>query len=260
MTKARGLLIVGLLLCATPSLADPIDLSFEGGTLTDTGWESMGLVSVTGGLAFPPIAPLAGEGAFALLDSGDPLFTDDSASAADLAAFLGTDLSAYSGGSALRGSWDLNAGDRWTFWFNFVTTEPDGLQCENFTVVCNDAALFVQTSAGTLVRQEILGDRSVVGGFGTTGWQQFEFTAETAGTYVIGMGVFNHPSTDEISSSYLAVDKFEVLSLGEVPPPPGPVDVPEPSTLLLLTAGWGTAFVSRRFVGAPKERRRLRTL
>lgn len=246
MTKARGLLIVGLLLCGTPAFAGPLNLSFETGLTPE--WTTLGMVSVEQSASLPEgigifdVVPTDGNN-FALLSSGE---NDSSASTSDLEAFFGMSsgaLSAYGGGSGLKRNFDLGVGDMWSFDFNFVTGE----ETANF----NDAALFVMND-GILVNTVQLADVAEVGGYGSTGWVPYSFTATAAGNYLIGVGVFNHPSTDNTISSYLAVDNFEVISLeGEVPPP---TSVPEPGTLLLLTAAFGTTFVSRRFFAAPKKR------
>jgi hypothetical protein len=250
MTKARGLLIVGLLLLAQPTFAGPLNLSFESGLAE---WTTIGLVedvataSLPEGVGAFTVNPTDGA-RFALLESGD----FDSASTADLETFFGMSagsLSAYGGGSGLKRTFDLGVGDMWSFDWNFVAGESDA--------TFNDAALFVMND-GIVVHQQQLANVEEVGGHGSTGWQPFQFTATATGSYLIGVGVFNHPSADNAISSYLAVDNFEVIPLEGGPPQPTPM--PEPSTLLLLTAAWGTAFVSRRFVGSPKERRQLRTL
>jgi hypothetical protein len=104
-----------------------------------------------------------------------------------------------------------------------------------------------------LVQTVQLANVTEVGGYGSTGWQPYSFTATTGGNYLIGVGVFNHPDFDNTVASYLAVDNFEVIPLeGQEPPT---TEVPEPATLLMLTAGWGTAVVSRRYFGGRKERK-----
>jgi hypothetical protein len=243
MTKARGLLIVGLLLCGNPSFAGPLNLSFESGLSPE--WTTIGVVSIEQSASLPEgigafnVLPTDGAN-FALLSSGD---NNTSASTSDLESFFGMSagsLSAYGGGSGLKRNFDLAVGDMWSFDWNFVTGEgsPD----------FNDAALFVMND-GILVQTVQLANVTEVGGFGSTGWQPYSFTATAAGNYLIGVGVFNHPDFDNTVASYLAVDNFEVIPLeGQVP-------VPEPATLLMLTAGWGTAVASKRYFAGRKERK-----
>jgi hypothetical protein len=244
MTKARGLLIVGLLLFAQPTYAGPLNLGFESGLAE---WTTIGLVEDVASASLPEgigafnVTPTEGA-RFALLESGD----FDSASTTELETFFGMSagsLSQYGGGSGLKRTFDLAEGDMWSFDWNFVAGESDA--------TFNDAALFVMND-GILVHTEQLANVEEVGGHSSTGWQPFSFTATAGGSYLIGVGVFNHPSGDNAISSYLAVDNFEVIPLEGGPQPPTPM--PEPSTLLLLSAAWGTAFVSRRFVGSSKAR------
>jgi hypothetical protein len=253
MTKSRGLLIVGLLLCGTPAFAGPLNLSFESGLSPE--WATIGIVTVETAASLPEgigifdVGPTNGTN-FALLSSGD---NNSSASTGALESFFGMSagaLSAYSGGSGLKRNFDLGVGDMWSFDWNFTTGELD----DQF----NDAALFVMND-GILVQTVQLANVTEVGGFGSTGWQPYSFTATAAGNYLIGVGVFNHPNSDTNTvASYLAVDNFQVIPLeGQEPPP---TSVPEPATLLMLTAGWGTAFVSRRYFGGRKERKQKETL
>src|SRR5688572_13250952 len=88
MTKARGLLIIGLLLCARPGFADVISLD-------GVEWTTTGLVSVQEGpLALPPdfpgftVVPTGDNAFWALLESGDPL-TGAGVSATQLEEFFG---------------------------------------------------------------------------------------------------------------------------------------------------------------------------
>jgi hypothetical protein len=252
MTKARGLLIVGLLLCGNPSFAGPLNLSFESGLSPE--WTTIGIVSIEQSASLPEdvgaftVLPTNGAN-FALLDSGS---ANNSASTTDLEAFFGMSagaLSAYGGGSGLKRDFALNAGDMWSFDWNFVTGEIDPAY--------NDAALFVMND-GVLVQTVQLASVVEVNGSGSTGWQPYSFTATAAGNYLVGVGVFNHPDFDNSISSYLAVDNFQVIPLeGQEPPP---TEVPEPATLLMLTAGWGTAVVSRRYFGGRKERKQSQNL
>jgi hypothetical protein len=256
MTKARGLLIVGLLLCGTPTFAGPLNLSFETGLTPE--WTTLGVVSVEQSASLPEgigifnVTPTDGAN-FALLSSGDDLTT--SASTSDLETFFGMSagaLSAFGGGSGLKRNFDLGVGDMWSFDFNFVTGEDGGDTDPNDGVPdFNDAALFVMND-GILVETVQLANVAEVGGFGTTGWVPYSFTATAAGNYLIGVGIFNHPGDDNTISSYLAVDNFKVIPLeGQEPPP---TEVPEPATLLTLAAGCGTAVV-RRYFGGRKERK-----
>jgi hypothetical protein len=251
MTKARGLfLIIGLLLCGKSALAGPLNLSFESGLSPE--WSTIGIVTVEQSASLPEgigvfnVTPTDGSN-FALLSSGD---NNTSASTSNLETFFGMSagsLSAYGGGSGLKRNFDLAEGDIWSFDWNFVTGESSS----DF----NDAALFVMND-GILVQTVQLANVTEVGGYGSTGWQPYSFTAATAGNYLIGVGVFNHPDFDNTVASYLAVDNFEVIPLEGAPP----VGVPEPATLLMLTAGWGTAVVSRRYFGGRKERKQSQNL
>jgi hypothetical protein len=241
MTKARGLLIVGLLLCASPSFAAVI-------TLDGVEWQTIGIVdSITGTINLPrgedePItvsvgpSPTGGNQQWLLLESGNesPL----SASVGALEGFFGMSsgfLSSrgYFSGAGIMRDFVLPAGGDLRFDATFVTAD----------IFANDAAMFVMDSDGEVIASAHFDETGIV----NTGW--FETGGPLLpGTYSIGLAVLN--DFDTCCSSYLGVDNFRIgdTPLGELEP------VPEPATLLLLTAGWGTAVVSRRYFAGRKER------
>ena len=240
MTKGRVLLIVGLLLCAKPGFAGP--LSFEGNDFTADGWVFEGLAEVVTDASLPQdffpgffnFGPSNGN-YFALLESGPDANTGATGvDALTLDRFFGFDDGylagqGYTGGSAVGRSVNMLANEIGSFDFIFVSDD----------FARNDAALFVMDGQGNLVHDAFIISADVPGGTSEP-WQTYNnaFMATTAGTYFIGVGVLNR--TDSTQTSYLAVDNFKVVDTGEAQP------VPEPATLLLLTAGGGTAFVARR--------------
>ena len=253
MTKARGLLIVGLLLCAKPSFAGVISLD-------GVDWWTTGIVSVVQGTMDLPtlpgptvtVGPTGDNADWALLNSGDPSPTGPlgeplapgNVSAGDLEGFFGMSTGFltnqnFVSGSGMKTSFSLVTNDTLTFDFSFVTSDP----------VYDDAAIFVMNKLGDVIMSGVIMSAGQLGG--AVGTQVLNFGGPLLpGDYTIGLAVLNE--TDDVFQSYLGVDNFKIngAPLEGLEGQP----VPEPGTLLLLTAGWGTAFVSRRFFGAPKKR------
>ncbi len=125
----------------------------------------------------------------------------------------------------------LGTGDTLTFDWNFVSFDA---------MPFNDAALYVRDGTGTL-----LSSVELVGDFGRSGYLTHTFTATAAGSYSIGLGVFDFLDEADSNRSYLALDNFNVTqATGEVP---GPTPVPEPGTLLMLTGGFAAVLTARRY-------------
>ena len=243
MTKARGLLIVGLLLCAKPGFAGEI-------VLDGITWNTIGIVElITGSIDLPrgeapgtptvPVgpSPTGGDQQWLLLESGDnnPL----SASVGALEAFFGMNAGfltnlGYSSGAGIMRDFVLPEGAELTFDTTFVTAD----------IFANDAAMFVMDSDGMVIHSaHFPEDGSIV----NIAWSE-DGGPLLPGTYSIGLAVLNNQGS--CCSSFLGADNFRIgdTPLGELEP------VPEPATLLLLTAGWGTAVVSRRYFAGRKER------
>lgn len=248
MTKARGLLIIGLLLCATPSFAGEV-------TLDGVVWDTDGMVSIRDGgnndivldlFNTFTFVPSGANDSWALLESGDG--DPRSVLAADLEAFLfgASDGSltsqGYDSGAAIKRfvTFD-NATDALNVNLAFATSE-------DLTFGSPDAAIFVMNSDFQVIASNPLPGGAVGSQFDATIFQPSAIGLG-AGTYLIGFAVLNH--TDGCCSSFLGVDNFRI---NDVPLEGLVTDVPEPGTLLLLTAGWGMVFVSRRFFGGPKDR------
>jgi hypothetical protein len=241
MTKARGLLIVGLLLCAKPSYAAEFTLpSWDGMT-----WTAQGIASIVDSFFVPPVGPTivspSGDASdFLLLESGHP----GQATAAELETFFNFSTpnfltsEGYVTGSGAQFTFTPTASGAFSFDYRFLSTE------DPFTPPPNaDASWFLVDGDGILIQQTTFALQDVSGTSGPV----FDFVAGTE--YTIGFGVFN--KTFDAFSTYFAVDG---LRIADAPVGQLQQSVPEPGTLLLLTAGWGTAFVSRRFFGAPKKR------
>jgi hypothetical protein len=232
-------------------------------TLDGVDWEATGLVSIQEGpVALPPgpgpqftVVPTGDNAFWGLLESGDPVLSPPGGVAAGgaLGAYGGLEQffgmtngyltsQNYVSGSGMKRDFTLAAGDVVSFDFSFVTSEPD--PNDPFFPGQADAAMFVLDGEGDVIHSTPL----LNGAVGTQVLNYDAFMAMAAGTYQIGVAVLN--KGDSCCSSYLGVDDFRVNDA----PVEGLVPVPEPGTLLLLSAGWGTAFVSRRFFAAPKKR------
>jgi hypothetical protein len=221
-----GLALAVLFLGSGTAKADIVNGGFETGDFT--GWSTLGNNSVVGALGNinPP------QGSFqALVDNNAP-----SVSAASLAAFLGITSAQLQAtipsgntpfdGSGIKQTVSVNAGDKLTFQWNFLTDEAIGDSTFNDTgfVTIVPSANPAQTLASTLSSGFISGDSS---GFGMqTGFNTFSFTFPTSGTFTIGVGAVN--VSDANVPSALLVDNFAITTT---------TVVPEPASITVLGAG-----------------------
>ncbi|RYE01698.1 MAG: VCBS repeat-containing protein, partial [Sphingomonadales bacterium] len=97
-------------------------------------------------------------------------------------------------GAAMKTSLTLQAGDVVTFDWNFTTDDYAPYKDFAFATVNG--------------RTYSLSNTQATGDYGATGWNTFTFTADTAGTYVLGQGVMN--DKDTAAESYLAVDAIRI--------------------------------------------------
>jgi hypothetical protein len=264
MNKLRGLLI-GLMLLgiSDPALAD--SLNFESpivDTATQLGdWATTGNVNAVQTVILPPepylvhtVSPIEGEWQAQL--GSDGVVIDS------LEQFFGVtpgtwETPNFARGSGMYRDFVLDAGQ--TVHFNWQFIAGDFMPYD-------DAAVFLINSAGTL-----LSSVSLVGGDpdpnsppddGSSGWQELIFPSLgpiAAGTYRLGLAVMDNepfqehycdpanpsdPACVGFNPSYLLVDNFRIVTTDEIPNPE-PTPVPEPSTLFLLTGGFGAVIAAR---------------
>lgn len=225
---------------------------FETGDLT--GWNRIGSV-VTSIDAF---ASGPGAGSYSALLDNDGLFGDPAASAADLATFFGFKTSQLSSlvndlpivsGTGISQTFTGNAGDRFSFQWNFLTDEAgsahNGLLPQESRF--QDVSFWSLQPQGGPTELFKLADRydpALVDSktvFGKeTGFQVVNFFLPYSGTFTIGFGVVN--VSDKVVKSGLMIDNATGPS----------IVVPEPVSI----TSWfvGIAFLATSVVRSKKRR------
>ncbi|MBC8136008.1 MAG: hypothetical protein H8F28_09005 [Fibrella sp.] len=192
-TSAMALCAV---LCAfsLPALAQ--NEGFESGDFSS--WSTIGNAAVvtTTNTATGSTVSAAEGSKFALITAG-------SARAGAIEEFLDLSNGSLSNiftrrGSAIKRTIVANAGDTVSFSYNFL-----GFDFFPF----NDYG-FVSLSPVSGPR--ILGSIISVGNFGNSGWKQYSYTFADAGTYTLGVGVFNILDNSQPFSSKIAIDSVTV--------------------------------------------------
>jgi hypothetical protein len=140
------------------------------------------------------------------------------------------------GGSALKRTIDATAGETIAFDYNFIG---------NDSVPFNDFSFFSIVPEGQTGSAHLLTNVAMTGDNTSSGWLTQMFTFATAGTYDLGIGVFN--ARDNLFDSSLLVDNLRVVSAP-------PSVVPEPGTV--ATGGIMTGSLA---LGIVRGRRRKKT-
>ena len=224
------MVVLGLPCASTAGII--LNGGFENGF---TGWSTTGITSIqTAAFGSGPTEGTQD----ALMESGDGSgFT----TAAGLASFLGLSAGVLqgiatdqvTGGSSIKQTLTVNAGDALTFHWNFLTNEATALS-GGASSSFNDLA-FVSISSGGTGTATKLADTfsSFTSSFTTfaaeTGFSTQSITFATGGTYTLGFGVVN--VTDQFGDSGLLLDDVKVT--------PAVSAVPEPSTLVSASIGVG---------------------
>jgi hypothetical protein len=226
-----GLLMLGVV----PTHAGVVNGGFETGDFS--GWSTIGNASVVTA-AFG--TPTAGGTYHALLQTG--LTPNDGATGATdsaIEAFLGLGAGAIDAfcsanvsncaasatdGAAMKQTLSVTAGQVVTFKYNFLTSEQTPSVFNDFAFLSvggSIVSLLADTTSAFVV--------SPTGYADETGYQTFSYTFTSGGLVDIGFAVFNEG--DNILDSALLVDN---------------VNIPEPSTLVLLGAGLAAVGLARR--------------
>lgn len=191
-----------------------INGSFEGG-LSD--WSTIGLATVeTSAVGVTP----ADANNQALIRTNDGASGD--ATIANLAAFLSIPVSELnaSGRDGVRGSGlkqvitSVNAGDKLTFSWNYLTSETPGSPTNN------DFAFFSVSRAAGALPGTLLADTNAATSNFTgalfskqSGYMAGSYVFAEAGDYTIGFSIVN--ATDEFFPSGLLVDKVSITAVPE---------------------------------------------
>jgi hypothetical protein len=247
------LVLVMVVVSATPSLAAPINPSFETGNFT--GWSTFGQTSVVTN-AFFNVTPTDGHFE-ALLTTGG-----SAGSVAGLESFLGLSpgaLSALLGlpvfqGSAIKQTFSVTPGSALSFNWNFLTNECP-FHCSNpnnpfrdtaFSIITIQVAPGLQASIFHLLAHTNIDPADFFPAPGTG------FNVQTGyDNFTIGPPLFG--GTGMLALGIVDVGDFSVDSALVVDAPS--TVVPEPSTIMLLVASLGGIAWHRRHRGAPPRMR-----
>ena len=203
---------------------------FELGNLS--GWNTIGTVSATGSTTVTTFDNVvwsigsAGSTMAHLESSGSSVSNIESVLrlAAGTLNALNTnpDNGSLTNGSALYSSFSANLGDTISFAWDYVATDY---------IPFNDPAyaLLIGPNSSTTVLASIHGLGQAVGTSGHSGWQAFNSSFSVAGNYILAFITTN--DKDTALNSHLFIDG----TIGSCTPTcPPPVDVPEPSALVLF--------------------------
>jgi hypothetical protein len=200
-----------------------------------SGWTAGGDVVAAGGVAVLTTASATFEddiGESLNLSGTDPLIVGDAGGLEDFTGVaigsLDPDIEANATeGSALRRSFAVQAGERFSFDWNLATLDTDPGLAKDYAFVVIEGQRFdlgraadaQQAAASPYAAQ--------------TGWMHFEYVFAQAGNVNIAFGVVD--VTDYSVSSRLSLDNVSISA------------VPEPHAYALLLAGLGLAgFAARR--------------
>lgn len=230
--------VAGLLVATTEtSPAAVVNGSFETGNFSD--WNTSGQTSIE--TSSFQVTPVNGSYQAVLQTCFFTGACDDSQSltnANDLESFLGLSVNELSNlgvieGSAIKQTITANAGDIFSFSWNFLTDEDAA------NVDYNDFAFF--TLNNNLYRlADIQSSFPVSPSFShlkkETGYQTYTIPISVAGNYILGFGVVDVDKTgggDNTINSALLVDNIKLTNNSDI------AKVPEPDTIfgLLLTLG-----------------------
>jgi hypothetical protein len=129
------------------------------------------------------------------------------------------------GGSALKRVVDVFAGETLAFDFNFLGLQ-EALPFNDFaffSVVPGLAMPGGQKQPGGTNGPILLTDVAHTGNQSASGWMTQTFTFTEAGTYTLGIGVFNQGDNASSANSNLLVDNLRPISAPGVVPEPGAV-------------------------------------
>ena len=217
----------------TPAYASPAVLANQGYESGLDGWTSSGDVNATS-----ESSVVTGAGGWIIASSQSQMaqLNSGSTDAQDLDTFFGLQAGAIDGavvgevtnGAGIQQSFTGLAGETVTQYWDFVSRDYTGF---------NDSA-FVVVNGAVTVLASIENGGIVVGSYGHTGWQSFNYTLPTNGTYTLGFGVVN--TADTILDGALFLDNQ--------PGDTRPISViPEPETYAMLIAGLALlGFVAKR--------------
>lgn len=232
-TKLALAVISSLVVFHAPAYASPAVLVNQGYESGLDGWTSSGDVTAT---SESSVVTGAGGWIIAASQSQMAQLNSNFIDVQSLDTFFGLQAGAIdeavignvTNGAGIQQSFTGLAGETITQYWDFVSRDYTGF---------NDSAFAVINGAVTVLAS-IESGGTEVGSYGHTGWQSFNYTLPTDGTYTLGFGVVNTEDTILDGALFLDNQPGDARLIAVIP---------EPETYAMLIAGLALlGFVAKR--------------